>query len=563
MTAFLAKIKIATRLYLLLFITALGIAGIVGFSAATIRASLTEDRNEQTRRLVEVANGTVSYYLGLEKAGTLSQTQAQEEALHALATLRYDGKEYFWVNDTKGVMLMHPIIPSMNGSNVLGTKDADGKAIFADMIKIVEEKGAGRYLYQWPPDQTAQPKISYVKGIPEWGWVLGSGVFVQDIDAEVVKVVRSLALTAFIVLIITLILAMIISKSISAPVLCLTETMKRLVKGDLEASLCEAESREDEVGDMGRAVAVFRDNALEVRRLKAEQEQAAARAAEEKRATMERIASDFEHSIGQIVGVVASAATELQANAKNLSEMADQTSRQTSAVAAATEEASASVQTVASAAEELSASIGEINHQVDESSRVAQSAVQEVKKTDETVSTLSEAAQQIGDVVKLIQDIAEQTNLLALNATIEAARAGEAGKGFAVVASEVKNLANQTAKATEEIGNKIVTVQNVSNEAVNAIRSIGSTIEKINEISGVIANAIQQQNAATREISNNVQQASAGTSEVSSSIVGVTHAASESRGAANEVSSAAAELSQQAERMRREIQTFLQEVRQS
>lgn len=230
-------------------------------------------------------------------------------------------------------------------------------------------------------------------------------------------------------------------------------------------------------------------------------------------------------------------------------------------MASATEEASASVQTVASASEELTASISEINRQVIESARISQNAVTEVKRTDTTVTTMADAASQIGDVVRLIQEIAEQTNLLALNATIEAARAGDAGKGFAVVASEVKSLANQTARATEEISKKIVMVQSASSEVVSAIRAIGSTIEQINEISKDISQAVQQQASATQEISNNVMQASEGTSQVSSSIVDVTKAATQSQKSANEVLSSAADLSKQSAILRQEIQTFLGNIR--
>ncbi|MDD5586568.1 MAG: 3-hydroxyacyl-CoA dehydrogenase NAD-binding domain-containing protein [Alphaproteobacteria bacterium] len=340
----------------------------------------------------------------------------------------------------------------------------------------------------------------------------------------------------------------------------ITHVMEGIASNDMSITVPDLE-KQDEVGDMGRIIDIFKMITKDFDRL-TDEEAKKAIAAVEKRQMFEKLAYDFDQSVGHIVDGLASEATQLLGNAKHLSEMADQTSRQSSTVAAASEEASASVQTVASAAEELSASISEINRQVSESSRVSSEAVEEVKRTNETVATLSDAAAQIGDVVKLIQAIAEQTNLLALNATIEAARAGEAGKGFAVVASEVKNLANQTARATEEISNKIVTVQSVSTQAVDAIRGIGTTIEKISQISGVISNAIEQQTSATKEISNNVQQAFTGISEVSSSILTVTHAATESNSAANEVMHASDELSQQADSLRRDVQSFLHKVKQ-
>ncbi len=337
------------------------------------------------------------------------------------------------------------------------------------------------------------------------------------------------------------------------------EAMSHVAADDLD-TVVPYLNQSDSFGKVARLLDCFKMISIQLNKA-AEEEEKKKRAAEEKQQEMSKLADAFNDSVGNIVSVLASEAGELQSSAQNLSEMADQTSRQSAAVAAATEQASVSVQTVASAAEELSASISEINRQVEDSAQVAMNAVDEVKRTNTTVSVLSEAAAQIGDVVKLIQDIAAQTNLLALNATIEAARAGEAGKGFAVVASEVKNLANQTGRATEEISKKIGTVQSVSLEAANAIKSIGDIIAHISEISETIAKAIQQQTEATREISNNVQQATTGTNEVSSSIVKVTNAAKESHSGAEKVLGASEELSKQAERLRAEVQSFLDNVK--
>ncbi len=560
MTNLLSKFKIAVRIYFLIAVVALGMGSIFELSISSMEEALFEGRKEQTRRIVESGQSIVESYVARAKNGEISVEQAQAEALKAITSLRYDKNEYIWINDMDGKMLSHPIA-KLIGTNVLEMKDATGDRLFATFIDIVRKDGEGRHQYLWPPGKDAKLKISYVKGVPEWNWLVGSGVFVSDIEEEISSVEKRLGGIVALVVLLAVVIAIIVGRSISKPILGLNVAMRRLADGDLNSEIGFDDYR-DEVGDMAKTVHVFQENARQVEQLKAEQVEMERRAAEEKKQTMKKLADDFEQSVGGIVNIVASASTELQSSAKNLSEMADQTSRQTSTVAAATEEASASVQTVASAAEELSASISEINRQIEQSSKIAAGAVQEVKRTDATVSTLSEAATQIGDVVKLIQDIAEQTNLLALNATIEAARAGEAGKGFAVVASEVKNLANQTAKATEEISGKIVTVQSVSKDAVDAIRSIGSIIENIDEITKTIASALRQQDDATKEISNNVQQASAGTSEVSSSIVNVTHAAKESGSAAGEVLEAAGELSKQAEQLRKEIAGFLSKVRQ-
>jgi methyl-accepting chemotaxis protein len=273
------------------------------------------------------------------------------------------------------------------------------------------------------------------------------------------------------------------------------------------------------------------------------------------------LADDFETNVKGAVEIVASAAAQLESTAKQLGGSAEETTRQSSAVAAASEQAAVNIQTVASAAEELSASIGEISRQVSESATIARDAVNQAKATDHQVEALSVAAGKIGEVVRLISEIASQTNLLALNATIEAARAGDAGKGFAVVASEVKNLATQTAKATEEIGGQITAIQTATGGAVAAIRSIGDTIQRIDQIAGSIAAAVEEQSASTAEIARNVQQASAGTAEVSSNIVTVTDAARQTGTSANEMLKSAGQLGHESARLRDQVDRFLREVR--
>jgi methyl-accepting chemotaxis protein len=272
-------------------------------------------------------------------------------------------------------------------------------------------------------------------------------------------------------------------------------------------------------------------------------------------------ADAFEREVKSVVQAVASAAVQLQGSASKMSHMAEETSSQSTQVAAAAEEASVNIQTVAAAAEELTASIGEISHRVGQSAAIANEAMAQAERTNVTVQGLADAASKIGQVVKLIHDIASQTNLLALNATIEAARAGEAGKGFAVVASEVKSLANQTAKATEEINSQIGAVQGATQEAVNAIRSISGTISRINDISSGIASAMEEQGAATTEIARNVQQASIGTREVTETIVRVNSSASETGREAHGVLDATGELNRQSDTLRQEVDRFLARVR--
>nr|WP_041756223.1 methyl-accepting chemotaxis protein [Bradyrhizobium sp. ORS 278] len=358
----------------------------------------------------------------------------------------------------------------------------------------------------------------------------------------------------------TLIALFIGVKSLSQPIARLKIAMERLAGNDLAIAVPET-GRGDEIGDMAKTVETFKTNGLEVARLKQAQEESARQSAEQRRRDMHDLANRFEQAVGEIVQTVSSASTELEASANTLNTTADRAQRLTSVVASASEEASANVHSVASAAEELSSSVNEISRQVQESARMAGEAVTQARKTNDRVSELSKAAARIGDVVELINTIAGQTNLLALNATIEAARAGEAGRGFAVVATEVKALAEQTAKATGEIGQQISGIQTATQESVGAIKEISGTIERLAEIASTIAAAVEEQGAATQEISRNVQQASRGTQDVSTNIVDVQRGASETGSASSQVLSAAKTLSTDSERLRGEISRFLSTVR--
>ncbi|GIL40968.1 methyl-accepting chemotaxis protein [Rhodospirillales bacterium TMPK1] len=319
-------------------------------------------------------------------------------------------------------------------------------------------------------------------------------------------------------------------------------------------------NRSDEFGTMAATLETLRQGAIEAERLSAAQLEAQ----KAELARGERIAQlcqDFDHRVAQAIEMLASAATEMRASAETMSTTADETSRQATVVAAASEEASANVQTVAAATEELSASIAEIGQRVGHSATIAGSAVARAGSTNDKVQGLTEAVGRIGEVVGLIQSIASQTNLLALNATIEAARAGELGKGFAVVASEVKVLANQTAKATEEISTHIATVQGATQDTAAAISGIGGTISEMSEIATAIAAAVEEQGAATNEIARNVAEAARGTADVSSTITAVNRGAGETGAASGEVLSAASDLGRQAEQLRLQVNEFLAQIR--
>ena len=422
--------------------------------------------------------------------------------------------------------------------------DTDG----AFKISVTEGQAARTKVTELVENRVKTNKASLEKTITDTD-VLAFGTIDSLYLVSGVGLAASLGLLSWIILVLVV-----------RPLTGVATVMGIIAKGDLTLHV-EGTERGDEVGAMARAVQVFKDNGLEMRRMEAEAVEQKRRAEAEQKAALNRLADSFEASVKGVVDAVATAASEMEAAASAMANTAEEATRQSTAVAAASEQASANVNTVAGATEELSASIQEISRQVTTSSAIAGQAVGEARQTGGIMQELATSAQKIGEVVGLINSIASQTNLLALNATIEAARAGEAGKGFAVVASEVKALASQTAKATEEIAAKAQEIQQSTSMAVRSIDGISGTITKMSEIAATVAAAVEQQQAATRDIAGNVTQAAQGTAEVSSNIGSVTQAASETGAAATQVMGAAGSLAREAETLRGEVATFLRTVR--
>ncbi len=361
-------------------------------------------------------------------------------------------------------------------------------------------------------------------------------------------------------LLLAALIGLLTSRAIVRPIHAMIRAMSGLAAGDLSIDV-PARDSQNEIGDMAKAVEVFKNNMVEAGRLRLEQDEQKQANEKRRKADMEKLADTFETAIGEVIETVSSAAGQLEISATSLTHTAEKTQQLSSTVSSASEEATVNVQSVASASEEMASSVNEISRQVQEAARIAGDAVQKAHSADERINSLSQASAKIGDVVELINTIAGQTNLLALNATIEAARAGESGRGFAVVASEVKALAEQTAKATAEIGQQITSIQSATQEFVANMREIGDVISRIAEISASIASAVEEQGAASQEIARNVQQAAAGTSEVAVNIAEVRSGAAETGGASSQVLAAARSLARETNRLKSQVESFLNTVR--
>jgi methyl-accepting chemotaxis protein len=455
-----------------------------------------------------------------------------------LAVHRFDGKAFTRISSTMG----------------------DSSEVTQDELKSVFDGGTLRR------DATlnGHPAALYIGQIKNYaGQPIAVIELVKDTtayEAAAAGSQRNLIIGALAILAAAALLAFLLGRGMSRPLIAITDVMNRLSSGDTDVTI-PGGNRKDELGSMAGAVDVFRRNMIEARSLRDAQEAAKLQTEEEKKTLQRQMADRFEADVKSVVGAVARATEDMQRAAVKITESVNGTSEQATAAAAASEEASASVNTVAAATEQLASSVAEIGRQVTHSSDVADAAVTKAGQTTEMVGSLAAASEKIGDVLRLIGAIASQTNLLALNATIEAARAGEAGRGFAVVASEVKNLASQTAKATEEIAGQVAAIQSSTSNCVAAIGGIGSTIREISGIAITIAAAVEQQGSATREIARSVQQVAAGTSEVAVNVAGASHAAGQSRVLADTVLGASNELNQHTAALFKSVDTFLAGLR--
>ena len=562
----LCRLRLRTKLTLLLLLSALTLVVSIGAAAQLMHQRMIGDRVDKVRAVVQTALGIAQSLQNRVDAKQLTREQAVAMFRDDIHAMRFDGKDGYvsaQVESGDGgyIILAHGSDPGRE-NKVSNARDGNGRSISESIAGALHGRDSNVISYLFPkPGQTVPlPKLSYVARFEPWKAVFYAGAYTDDLEAAFHASLLRLASTGGAILAATLLVAWLINRDITLSLGRLKSAMERLAKGDITTAI-PATDRQDEIGKMAVAVLVFKDGMAETERLRAAQDDGKRHAAAEQKAALSRMADGFESQIGQLVGLLSAGSTQLEATARSMTSAAGQNNDQAAAVASAAEAASAGLQSVSSAAEQLTASIGEIARLVAQSSKISGQAVADARRTDATVRALADGADKIGAVVGLITQIASQTNLLALNATIEAARAGDAGKGFAVVASEVKNLASQTGKATQEIDTQVTQIQTATREAVDAIRGICVTIEQVTTIATAIAAAVEQQDAATSEIARNVQQTAQAARGVTASISGVSQAATQTGSAAGQVLTAARGLSEQARQLSGEVTDFVAGVR--
>ena len=524
------------------------------------REILMSDRGQQHQHMVETVLGLIAGLQGEVDKGTLSEAEAKSAAAETIRAMRYDGGNYFWITDMSPRMVMHPTASKLEGKPLGDMTDPNGVRLFTEMVKIVKTKGADNFNYLWAKLGHDAPvgKVSYVAGYRPWGWIVGTGSYVDDIEAIFHSaILRNLEIVAGLLAVLA-VLSFGLIRSITRPLSRIVVEAERLAGGDVDVEFSGA-GRRDEIGAVSRAVEGFRDQIRKQQELAGEARVNLERQGQ-RAGRMEDVVAAFRVKVAAQLEEVTVSTNGMKAAAEELTAMSATTEGSVATVLEASGSANAQIAEGAQTATALGSSVEAATARVEKTLREVEDAFEAAAVSTDKVASLSSAAVKIGEVVTLIQAIAEQTNLLALNATIEAARAGDAGKGFAVVAAEVKELATQTSKATEEISSQIYGIQTSTNEAVQVISVISEKVTDVRELTREISEAMGEQAQATRDIGGRIGTALDDTEKATAEIEGLARVAAQTSERAAAVHEGSRSVDQSSQVLRDEIDEFLQQV---